>query len=203
VPSCLVLSSHGKGSAPLCHSFHASGIAVLRQPLCFRSPFSPLPALLTDEARVWPVMASKSTAGGKLLLLGPGHLSVTYSDIYVCFPALRPSYMPEEPCPHARMRATCGSGRQGSIPRRGQAAGCHQQQDATSSSSVCTAGRPELREHLHLCDIQMQHAKAQTWQQCSRGAALAWRCEIAVVEAAEEERSVSWRKAGCVASFCI
>ena len=127
MPSLQVPSSCGKCSASLCHSSRASGIAIFRQLLCFRSPFNPVPDLLTEEARGWTVMAMKRTAGGKLLLLGPAQLSVTYSDTYACFPVLGSNYMPE-PCLHVRMRVAHRSGRQCSILGRGEAAECHQQQ---------------------------------------------------------------------------
>lgn len=50
-------------------------------------------------------MAPKHTAGGKLLLLGPVQLGVTYSVIYVCFPVLGSSYVPEHRL-HASMRVS-------------------------------------------------------------------------------------------------
>lgn len=143
VPSRPVLSSRGKCSASLCHPSRASRIAIFRQPLCFRSPFNPVPDMLTEEARGWTVTASKCTAGGKLLLLGPAHLGVTYSDIYVCFPAPGSSYVPE-PRRHVRIRVTHQSRRQCSSLGRGEAAGCHQQWCTLNWATKAAGTRPPM-----------------------------------------------------------
>lgn len=108
-----------------------SGVLSIQSPKCKQR----------KPARGWAVMASKSTAGGKLLLFGPVQLCVTYINIYMCFPKLGSSYVPE-PWLCAGMRETHQSGRQCSILRSGK------QQDVTSSS-VCATGQADLQEHVH------------------------------------------------------
>lgn len=107
----------------------------------FQESFQSTPHLLTEEAREWTVMASKRTAGGKLLLLGPAQLGVTYSNGYACFGS---NYMPE-PCLHARMRVTHQSGRQCSILGRGEAAGCHPQQCVHNWATRAVGTHPSIQ----------------------------------------------------------
>ena len=126
-------------------------------------------------------MAPKRTAGGKLLLLGPVQLGVTYSAIYMCFPVLGSSYMPE-PYLHASMRVHHQSGRQGSTVGMVEAGGCQQQQWGHNRATYLQGHVPRPY------DIQMQHVRTWVCQQCPHRAAHTWRCEIVVVEAAEEHK---------------
>lgn len=87
-------------------------------------------------------MASKHTAGGKLLLLGPVQLGVSHSAIYMCFPVLGSSYMPE-PCLHVSMTVTHQSGRQGSVMGKGEAAGCHHQQCVHNWATIAAGTHPD------------------------------------------------------------
>lgn len=187
VPSRMVPSSCGKGSDSLCHSSCTSRIAIFRQPLCCRSPFNPVPKMLTEEAS-----QGVDRDCGKLLLFWP---CATSCHLHQHLHARPQAWVQPEPWLCAGMRETHQSGRQGSILRSGK------QQDVTSSS-VCATGNRSCRNMSIPYDIKMQH-----WKNLGVPAVIVQSSShMEVWDRAggnsRAGRSLSWREADCVASLC-
>lgn len=193
VPSRMAPSSCGKGSDSLCHSSCTSGIDIFRQPLCFRSPFNPVPKMLTEGAsQDVGTDDLKEHSWWKAAPFWPCatlcHLTSTstcpQAGVQLCVWALAMCWNEGIPSVWEAVQ----------YPEEGEAAGCHQQQcvckGATRAAGTCPP-------HMTLrCSMEEPGCAS------SDHTALIWRCEIGVVETAEEERSLSEREADCVASFC-
>lgn len=193
VPSRMVPSSCGEGSDSLCHSSCTSGTAIFRQPRVsgsFQSSSQNINRRSQPECGQWWPQRLQLVEGCSFLVL----MSPTSSSTCAT-PSLGPATLLSLGCVLERGKP---------VSVGGSAVSWGAGSSRKSPAAVCVQlGKQSCRNMSSPYDIiKMQHEKSWVCQQWSHRAALTWRWEIGVVETAGEERSLSWREADCVASFC-